>query len=113
MPTQVCRHKLSELLQKEREAFIANHPKAKALFARSSKCLLSGVPMHWMIKVPGAFPIFVQRGEGCYIFDVDGHKYVDFCLGDTGSMTGHTPDASILVAPRVQPLTRTGRDGAN
>eukprot|EP01125_Pyxidicula_operculata_P013657 TRINITY_DN4535_c0_g1_i1.p1 TRINITY_DN4535_c0_g1~~TRINITY_DN4535_c0_g1_i1.p1 ORF type:complete len:415 (-),score=100.08 TRINITY_DN4535_c0_g1_i1:116-1360(-) len=50
--------------------------------------------MSWMIKWPGKFPVFVKEGKGPYFTDVDGNKYLDFCLGDTGAMTGHAPEKS-------------------
>ncbi|HET7441038.1 MAG TPA: aspartate aminotransferase family protein, partial [Terriglobales bacterium] len=43
----------------------------------------------------GAFPPFVREAQGAHFFDVDGHRYVDFCLGDTGAMTGHSPAATV------------------
>ena len=46
------------------------------------------VPMNWMMKWAGAFPPFVREAQGAHFFDVDGNRYVDFCLGDTGAMTG-------------------------
>jgi len=51
--------------------------------------LLGGVPMAWMTRWPGAFPLFFSEAHGARFTDVDGHEYVDFCLGDTGAMTGH------------------------
>ena len=51
--------------------------------------LLGGVPMAWMTRWPGAFPLFFDTASGARFTDVDGHEYVDFCLGDTGAMTGH------------------------
>jgi len=54
-----------------------------------------GVPMLWMIRWPGAFPIFFSSAKGAHFQDVDGHDYIDFCLGDTGAMTGHSPSESI------------------
>ena len=51
--------------------------------------------MHWMTKWPGDFPVFVAEAHGSRFVDVDGHEYVDFCLGDTGSMTGHGPTATL------------------
>ena len=54
-----------------------------------------GVPMSWMAKWPGAYPIFVDSAQGARFTDVDGHEYVDLCLGDTGSMTGHSPKATV------------------
>jgi glutamate-1-semialdehyde 2,1-aminomutase len=51
--------------------------------------------MHWMRKWPGGFPVFVREAKGARFVDVDGHEYVDFCLGDTGAMTGHAPAATL------------------
>jgi hypothetical protein len=54
-----------------------------------------GVPMSWMTKWPGAYPLFVKSAKGAHFKDVDGNSYIDFCLGDTGSMTGHSPAATV------------------
>ena len=51
--------------------------------------------MNWMVKWAGAFPPFVREAQGAHFFDVDGHRYIDFCLGDTGAMTGHSPSATV------------------
>ena len=51
--------------------------------------------MHWMVRWAGGFPLFVAAGEGAYLTDVDGHRYLDLCLGDTGAMTGHAPAATV------------------
>ncbi len=56
----------------------------------------NGVPMSWMSKWPGAYPVFVEEAKGAGFVDVDGNTYIDFCLGDTGSMTGHSPEATVL-----------------
>ena len=37
--------------------------------------------------------MFVAEASGAHFRDVDGHDYVDLCLGDTGAMTGHSPRA--------------------
>jgi glutamate-1-semialdehyde 2,1-aminomutase len=57
--------------------------------------LLSGVPMPWMIRWAGGFPVFAAEAQGARFRDVDGHEYVDFCLGDTAAMTGHSPEATV------------------
>jgi glutamate-1-semialdehyde 2,1-aminomutase len=51
--------------------------------------------MHWMAKWPGGFPVFVAEARGSRFTDVDGNEYVDFCLGDTGAMSGHSPPATL------------------
>src|SRR5438445_8907250 len=91
----IDRSRLQSLMQREQKKFVDEHPKSKALFDRASKSLLSGVPMNWMVKWAGAFPPFVREAQGSQFFDVDGHRYIDFCLGDTGAMTGHSPSAII------------------
>ncbi len=51
--------------------------------------------MLWMIRWAGSFPVFVREARGAHFTDVDGHHYIDFCLGDTGAMTGHAPEATL------------------
>ena len=87
------RTRLASLMQREQKRFGDERPKSKALFERAGKSLLAGVPMNWMMKWAGAFPPFVREAQGAYFYDVDGHRYVDFCFGDTGAMTGHSPFA--------------------
>jgi glutamate-1-semialdehyde 2,1-aminomutase len=91
---RVDRSRLAALAQREQARFAAEHPKSKALFERAKQSLLSGVPMHWMVKWAGAFPVFVEHASGAHFTCVDGCEYVDLCLGDTGAMTGHSPRES-------------------
>src|SRR5215813_4060918 len=98
---KIDRAKLKALLEGERERFINSHPKSRELFERARSSLLAGVPMNWMIRWAGDFPIFVTEGNGAHFRDVDGHDYVDLCLGDTGAMTGHAP-APVITAIRDQ-----------
>ena len=74
---------------------MASHPRSRALFERGRASLLAGVPMPWMMRWPGGFPVFVREGSGAHFTDVDGHRYLDLCLGDTGAMTGHAPAAAV------------------
>jgi len=94
----IDRTRLQSLTQREQKKFVDEHPKSKALFDRARKSLLAGVPMNWMVKWAGAFPPFVREAQGAHFFDVDGHRYIDFCLGDTGAMTGHSPFATVKAA---------------
>ena len=91
----IDRSRLQALMERERKKFVAERPKSAALFERARKSLLGGVPMNWMAKWAGAFPPFVREARGAEFFDVDGHRYVDLCLGDTGAMTGHSPSATV------------------
>src|SRR5205814_4872672 len=91
----ISRIRLQSLMQREQKRFVDERPKSKALFERARKSLLGGVPMNWMAKWAGAFPPFVREAQGAHFYDVDGHRYVDFCLGDTGAMTGHSPSSTV------------------
>jgi glutamate-1-semialdehyde 2,1-aminomutase len=89
------RERLDALLAEEERRFREAHPRSLALYERARRSLLGGVPMHWMVRWAGGFPLFVAGGEGAYLTDVDGHRYLDLCLGDTGAMTGHAPAATV------------------
>src|SRR5277367_311572 len=91
----IDRGRLASLMEREQKKFVEQRPKSKALFERGRKSLLAGVPMNWMVKWAGGFPPFVREAHGAEFFDVDGHRYIDFCLGDTGAMTGHSPFATV------------------
>ena len=95
MSTHINRQHLKELRAKEEQRFLDTHKKSAAAFEDSKKVMHEGVPMSWMAKWPGAHPVFVKEAKGARFIDLDGQIYVDFCLGDTGSMTGHSPDATV------------------
>ncbi|HEY4622186.1 MAG TPA: aspartate aminotransferase family protein [Gaiellaceae bacterium] len=86
---------LAELHAREQARFADTHPRSRELAERAAASLFEGVPMHWMRKWPGGFPVFVAEAKGARFSDVDGIEYVDFCLGDTGAMTGHAPDPTL------------------
>ena len=79
----------------EEKRFLKTHPKSGELFEKAKLSMPGGVPMSWMSKWPGAYPVFVEEAKGASFIDVDGNTYIDFCLGDTGSMTGHSPTATV------------------
>jgi glutamate-1-semialdehyde 2,1-aminomutase len=94
MPT-LDRSKLTELLREEEQLFHRTHPKSYELYQQARKSLHGGVPMLWMLRWAGSFPVFVKEARGAHFTDVDGNSYMDLCLGDTGAMTGHSPEATV------------------
>ncbi|RJP51115.1 MAG: aspartate aminotransferase family protein [Anaerolineaceae bacterium] len=94
MPT-LNRSHLESLLKQEEALFHKNHPKSYGLYQQARKSLHGGVPMLWMVRWAGSFPVFVKEAKGAHFTDVDGNSYIDFCLGDTGAMTGHGPEATV------------------
>lgn len=100
----VDRSCLAVLLQQEADAYAAAHPRSRELYDASNN-LFGHVPMTWMNKWSGGFPLYLEHAQGARITDVDGHAYVDFALGDTGAMAGHSPDPTIkAVTARVGDL---------
>jgi glutamate-1-semialdehyde 2,1-aminomutase len=93
LKTTINRDKAQQLFEQEQETFKQTHKKSLELYGRAKGSLLAGVPMHWMTRWPGGFPIFVSEAKGATFKDVDGNSYIDLCLGDTGAMTGHAPEA--------------------
>jgi glutamate-1-semialdehyde 2,1-aminomutase len=89
------RNRLESLLKQEETKFLAEHPKSYALYKRACRSMQGGVPMLWMIRWAGTFPVFVKEAKGAHFTDVDDRHYIDLCLGDTGAMTGHSPEASV------------------
>ena len=107
VPGEIERTRLRALLRRERARYVADHPRSQELFARARATLLSGVPMSFMGMLTGAFPLSFEGAHGNRIVDVDGRTYIDFCLGDTGAMTGHSP-APVLEAVHERLQTKGG-----
>jgi glutamate-1-semialdehyde 2,1-aminomutase len=101
----INRDKLKTQMAKELEMFEKNHPKSGEIFKRAQGSLLQGVPMNWMTKWAGSYPVFVETAKGAHFWDVDGNQYLDLCLGDTGSMIGHA------VEPAVRAITEYVQKG--
>jgi glutamate-1-semialdehyde 2,1-aminomutase len=101
----IDRTRLASLRADEERRFVESHPKSAALAEQARSTLLAGVPMPWMTRWAGAFPLFLASAAGARLTDVDGLEYVDLCLGDTGAMTGHALPA---VAEAVSGRARSG-----
>ena len=91
----VDRERLRGLLAEEDARFRRAHTRSAELWERAQRSLLGGVPMSWMSEWASPCPVFMAEARGAHLIDVDGNQYVDFCLGDTGAMTGHTPPGSL------------------
>ncbi len=103
----VDREHLQALIAREQDTFAANNPKSLDLFQEARATLLAGVPMTWMASWPGGYPLTFDQAHGNRVTDVDGHTYIDFCLGDTGAMTGHSPEP-VVRAVRERLETKGG-----
>ena len=96
----VDRTHLQQLVEQETDRFQEHHPRSRELRETAREHLLGGVPMPWMTQWAGGYPVVLDHAEGARITDIDGHEYVDFCLGDTGAMAGHAPAATVAAVER-------------
>ena len=83
---------------------------AAELFARAQELLPGGVnsPVRAM-KAIGRDPIFVERGEGAELIDVDGHRYVDWMQSWGPLIAGHAhPDVVAAVKHAAEHGTSFG-----
>jgi glutamate-1-semialdehyde aminotransferase len=87
--------RIEALLEREHQRFEDSHPRSRELHERAERDLLSGVPMNWMTRWPGRFPVYAREAHGSEVVDVDGITYIDLCLGDTGAMCGHSPEPAV------------------
>ena len=83
--------RIAEVHAAESATYVDRHPRSRALGGAGIAGWYDGVPMHWMRDWPMPFPFVVEEAHGATLRDVDGNEYDDFCLGDTGSMFGHSP----------------------
>ena len=93
MRVTVSENAISAMLKREKSLFIQRNSKSKALSETAARNWLLGVPMHWMVDWETPFPLFIEKATGVDLIDADGNNYADFCLGDTGAMFGHSPEA--------------------
>lgn len=109
MPATASRNpspaRIGALRQREAATYAAARPRSRAAFGAGMSGFLGGVPMHWMLDWPMPFPMIVERAKGATLTDIDGIELDDFCLGDTGSMFGHSPP------PVARAIRRQARRG--
>lgn len=90
----IDRDRLAQLQQRELGTFAERNPKSAAAYENATH-LFGKVPMTWMNKKAGGFPLYLATARGNRVTDLDGHEYLDFALGDTGAMAGHSPAAVV------------------
>jgi glutamate-1-semialdehyde 2,1-aminomutase len=95
----IDRGRLARLIDRERHAYRERNPRSLAAY-QSARHLFGRVPMTWMNKSAGGFPLYLSRAKGAHVEDIDGHDLTDFCLGDTGAMAGHSPEATVEAVQR-------------
>lgn len=101
----IARERVEALLAREVAEYAQRNPQSRRLATRAAPQLMFGVPLHWMNDWSTPFALHVAQAHGATLTDADGHTLVDFCLGDTGAMFGHSP---ALVARALAEQARRG-----
>jgi len=71
------------------DAYTDALPASRQLFERAQKIFPDGVTHDNRRMQP--FPIFIERAEGAYKWDADGHRYIDYWMGHGALLLGHSP----------------------
>jgi glutamate-1-semialdehyde 2,1-aminomutase len=97
--------RIATAFEAESAEYVARHPRSLQRVGHGIAGFYEGVPMHWMRDWSMPFPFLVESALGSVLRDIDGNEYADFCLGDTGSMFGHSP------APVAEAIVRQAGRG--
>ena len=98
---EVDRRRVAELTAKQREVFAERTPNSGAYFERARKVMPKGVPSSFQENDP--WPVYIERGKGAQVWDVDGNEYVDFHNGFGVMCIGHAnPQVVEAVKRRVE-----------
>lgn len=62
---------------------------SRALWERARGVMPGGVNASARMNAALGHPLFMQRGDGAYVWDVDGHRYIDYNLSHGASLLGH------------------------
>ena len=99
----VDRRRVGELTERELTRFLDERPRNAALLERAARSMPLGVPMAWMASLHGHPPLYMDRGEGAHVFDVDGHRYLDMNIADTSMFCGYGPEPVVrAVSERIR-----------
>jgi glutamate-1-semialdehyde 2,1-aminomutase len=103
---------LDDLIARERRHFLDRAPKASEMVRRAERSLAGGVTSSWQISDPQ--PIWLDRGLGSRVWDVDGHEYVDLHGGYGAMLAGHAHPAVVAaVSERVRKGTHFAQPTAD
>jgi glutamate-1-semialdehyde aminotransferase len=99
----IDRRRIGELTERELARFLEERPRNAALLERASGSMPLGVPMAWMASLHGHPPLYMERGDGAYVQDVDGHRLLDVNIADTSMFCGYGPEPVVrAVSERIR-----------
>ena len=88
---EAYRETVTPLLRREEERYRTARPRCAELYRRAARALAGGVASSFQLAQP--WPLYLERGEGAAVWDVDGHRLVDFHNGFGAMVQGHAHPA--------------------
>jgi glutamate-1-semialdehyde 2,1-aminomutase len=99
--TIIDRERISELAARQRSEIARRTPRSREHFERAVNAMPGGVPSSFQVAKP--YPIYLERGEGAHVWDVDGNEFTDFHGGFGVGILGHAHPAIVAaVSERVR-----------
>ena len=96
----IDRERIAELTERELTKLADRTPKSKQRYERGVKVMPGGVPSSFQVNDP--WPVYLERGKGARVWDVDGGEYVDFHNGFGVMAVGHAnPTIGEAVKARI------------
>ncbi|MGL4488331.1 MAG: transaminase, partial [Rhizobiaceae bacterium] len=105
MISGIAAAKIAAFKKSQDALYAAKRLKTQGALKAGASAFVDSVPMHWMLDWPSPFPMLVDKAKDALLVDIDGNLLDDFCLGDTGSMFGHSP------APVAKAIRRQAKRG--
>jgi len=87
----IDRNRLAELTEREQRRLDDSTPGSARMYERAQGVLSGGVASSYQLREP--WPIYFERGEGAYVWDVDGTRRIDFHNGFGSMVQGHAHPA--------------------
>ncbi len=98
--TTIDSKRVAELTEREMQKLAERTPQSKQRYERAVKVMPGGVPSSFQVNKP--WPVYLKRGEGARVWDVDGFEYVDFHNGFGVMAVGHAnPTIGEAVKARI------------
>jgi len=91
VPVQLDRQRIKDLIEREEKALNDRTRASERMYSRAHEHLSGGVASSYQLRDP--WPIYLERGSGPRVWDVDGNQYHDFHNGFGSMVQGHAHPA--------------------
>jgi Aminotransferase class-III len=90
---EIDRRRVLEQIEEQRTLFVERTPGSGTYYERARRVMPKGVPSSFQENDP--WPVYIERGTGAQVWDVDGNEYLDFHNGFGVMCVGHANPAAV------------------